>query len=141
MGLNIKKHLRMTLTAGIVIAGIVEGIVVISIYLNTGNIDIHPIESLMQFILIVGMFVIGVPIILYIVGIRKGDEILADERTVSIAHKSATNAYIVVQILLILYIAWKYGHTGEFDGLIAAILFTGCLIHDISQRYYRRRVA
>lgn len=93
----------------------------------------------MQFTLIVGMFVIGVPIILYIVGIRKGDEILADERTVSISHKSATNAYIVVQILLILYIAWKYGHTREFDGLIAAILFTGCLIHDISQRYYRRR--
>lgn len=40
MGLNIKKHLRMTLIPGIVIAGIVEGIVVISIYLNTGNIDI-----------------------------------------------------------------------------------------------------
>jgi len=139
MGLNIKKHLRMTLIMGIVVAVIVEGIVVISIYLNTGNIDIVSISSLLQFILIVGMFVIGVPIVLYIAGIRKGDEIIADERTISISHKSATNAIMVVHILLIFYLFWKYGQTGEFDWPIAAIWFIGWFIYYISQVYYCRR--
>ena len=111
MGLNIKKHLRMTLIVGIVVAVIVEGVAVISIYLNTGDIVIS-ILSLMQFILTVGMFVIGVPIILYIIGIREGDEILVDERTVSISAKSSTNAYIVVDTADPLYRLEIWSHQG-----------------------------
>ncbi|HIE30863.1 MAG TPA: hypothetical protein EYP67_00560 [Methanosarcinales archaeon] len=137
--MNRKKLLRMALITGIVVAAICEGIVIISIYLITGNIDIVSIESLIQFILIVGIFVIGVPITLYIAGIRKGDEILVDERTIAISNKSNTNALIVVQMLLILYLAWKYGYTREFDWQIAAILFIGWLTHDISRRYYQRK--
>ena len=78
----------MTLITGIVAAVICQGVVTISIYLISGNIDIISVESLIQFILIVGMFVIGVPIILHIIGIREGDEILTDERTISISHKT-----------------------------------------------------
>ncbi|PXF56308.1 MAG: hypothetical protein C4B59_17100 [Candidatus Methanogaster sp.] len=110
MDLNRKKLLRMTFITGIVAAVICQDVVTISIYLITGNITIISIESLIQFILIVGMFVIGVPIILYIIGLRKGDEILVDERTVSISHKSATNALIVVHILLIFHLVWKYDY-------------------------------
>jgi len=70
-------------------------------------------------------------------GLNK-EEFLADERTTAIANKSAANGFLVVSALLLLYLIWRYAHSGEFDGLIAAILSMGLIINIISSMYYTR---